>query len=397
METSAVGPRALYSSIATPTAVPVADTGPPIAAAPAPGRPLRLLFLAWRDLAHPLAGGSEVLVDHLAAGLAERGHHVHLLCGGPAGARSYRVTSTGGTYGQYIRTPLHYLTHARDFDLVVDVINGMPFFSPLWRRGPTLSLVNHIHRDQWALWFPRPLAALGRKMESAVMPRLYRRRTFMAVSHSTADALGSLGVPPGHIEVVHNGVDRVQRRPAKSAEPLFVAVGRLVPHKRFDLVLRLWDQVRPLTGGRLVIAGEGPERARLEAMAGPGASLAGWVPEGEKEELLDAAWLLLHPSLVEGWGLVVMEAAARETPTLALDAPGLRDSIVDGRTGLIAGSEEELARAWVALSADRARREHLGAAARLRSLDFSWAATVDAFLGVAADAIAAGAPRHRPR
>jgi glycosyltransferase involved in cell wall biosynthesis len=366
-------------------------------AEPASVRPLRVLFMAWRDLAHPLAGGSEVLVDHLATGLVERGHHVQLLCGGPAGARPYAVTSTGGTYSQYLLSPLHYLTHARDFDLVVDVANGLPFFSPTWRRGPTICLVNHLHRDQWALWFPRPLAALGRGLESRAMPLLYRRPLFMAVSNSTADALTSVGVAPEHITIVHNGVDAVAHDPTKAADPLFVAIGRLVPHKRFDLLLRLWDRVRPLTGGSLVIAGEGPERVRLEAMAGPGASLAGWLSQRDKGELLDAAWLLLHPAMVEGWGLVVMEAAARRTPTLAFDSPGLRDSILDRETGLLANSEDDLARAWVALSGDKSWRESLGTAARARASLFSWTATVDAFLELAATTIARGAARRSRR
>lgn len=391
VEVSAARPPASFSS------APLTSHAPTPASARAPGAPLRFLFMAWRDLANPLAGGSEVLVDRIASGLVARGHQVRLLCGGPAGTRTYEVTSTGGTCAQYLRSPLHYLTHARDYDLVVDVVNGMPFFSALWRRRPTLCLVNHVHADQWALWFPRPLAALGRQVETRVMPTLYRHRPFMAVSRSTANALATLGVAPERIAVVHNGVDAVAHRPAKSGEPLFVALGRLVPHKRFDLLLRLWEAVRPFTGGHLVIAGEGPDRARLEAMAGPGVTLAGWVSKEHKEGLLDAAWLLVHPAMVEGWGLVVMEAAARSTPALAFDAPGLRDSIVSGETGVLARSEEELASAWIALSANRAEREHMGAAARERAARFSWAATVDAFLELSVATIARQTSGGTPR
>src|SRR5258708_3188326 len=100
-----------------------------------------LLFVAWRDLANPRAGGSEVLVDRLADGMTARGDQVTLLCGGPAGEHSYRVIRNGGTYSQFLRAPLAY-QRLRDCDLVVEVCNGMPFFAPLWSRRPLVCLVN---------------------------------------------------------------------------------------------------------------------------------------------------------------------------------------------------------------------------------------------------------------
>src|SRR3954471_14168090 len=96
-------------------------------------RPLRVLFVSWRDMAHPQAGGSELLVDRLARGLIQRGHEAALVCGGPVGQHEYPVADAGGTYGQYVRAPLAYWRHFGDADLVVDVENGLPFFSPLWR------------------------------------------------------------------------------------------------------------------------------------------------------------------------------------------------------------------------------------------------------------------------
>jgi len=357
---------------------------------------MQVTFLARRELAHPMAGGSEVLVDRLACGMAQRGHQVELLCGGPTAPRAYPVSDMGGTYGPFLRAPLRTLARHRRSDLVVDVINGMPFFSPLWRRRPVLSLVNHVHLDQWALWFSPPQAAVGRWIEGQLMPAIYRRQRFVAVSASTAAGLMALGIPAEQISVVHNGVDPRPSQLMKSRLPLFVALGRLVPQKRFDLLLRLWEQVRPLTGGRLVIAGDGPERNRLRAMAGPDASLPGWLSEEAKQELLGDAWLLLHPAMMEGWGLVVMEGAAHATPAVCFDAPGVRDSVVHGETGLLAGSEDELAQAWVGLATDDRARAALGEQARRRADAFSWSLTVQRFAQVAEAVVAGRSPVLEP-
>lgn len=113
--------------------------------------------------------------------------------------------------------------------------------------------------------------------------------------------------------------------------------------------------------------------------------------EAEKHRLLCAAWMLLHPAAVEGWGLVVTEAAARSTPTLGFDVPGLRDSVEDGVTGILAPGASSFAAAWCALALDDERRETMGKAARERAADYRWTASVRRFAAVAAEAAAGAA------
>ncbi len=146
----------------------------------------------------------------------------------------------------------------------------------------------------------------------------------------------------------------------------------------------------PRHRGRLLIVGDGPERERLERLAGPGVEFTGHVSEAEKHRLLCAAWLLLHPSAVEGWGLVVTEAAARRTPTVAFDVPGLRDSVVDGETGVLAHGESSFAAAWCTLALSARRRELMGKAARDRAAAYRWERTVRQFRAVAAEAVRGG-------
>ncbi|MFE7856841.1 glycosyltransferase family 4 protein [Streptomyces sp. NPDC057403] len=360
-----------------------------------PPHPRRIVFLAHRDLDNPAAGGSELLVDRLAEGLTGLGHQVTLICGGPAAHRDYKVVSAGGEFGHYLRARSAFARQVGETDLLVEVCNGMPYLAPLWHRGPTLCLVNHVHSDLWKMRFGGPLtpaARLGRRLEQWALTGAQHRSLMVAVSPSTAHALRAIGVERDRIRVVHNGVEEPGPRTERSAEPLFVAVGRLVEYKRIDLLLRLWERVRPVTGGRLVIVGDGPERQRLEQLAGPGVEFAGHVSEAEKHRLLCAAWLLLHPSAVEGWGLVVTEAATRQTPTVAFDVPGLRDSVVDGETGVLAHGESSFAAAWCTLALSSERREAMGKAARDRAARYRWHRTVRQFRAVAAEAVRSWTP-----
>jgi glycosyltransferase involved in cell wall biosynthesis len=348
----------------------------------------KILFVAWRDLANPRAGGSEVLVDKLAAGMTARGDEVSLLCGGPSAERPYRVVRSGGTYSQFLRAPLAYWRRLGDSDLVVEVCNGMPFLTPMWSGRPQICLVNHVHTDLWRMMFPRPIAALGQFAESTVLPRAHRNNLFLTVSNSTADALREIGVPDERIRQICNGVVQPDPVTPRSPEPLFLAFGRLTEYKRIDLLLRLWERVRPVVGGKLVIAGDGSERQRLEAQAGPDVVFTGRVSEEEKHRLMCAAWLLLHPALIEGWGIVIAEAAIRGTPAIGFDVPGLRDSVVNGKTGLLVKNEGQFASAWASLALDRLRTEELGLDARVRAERLHWSAAVDGFAVVADEALA---------
>lgn len=359
--------------------------------------PMKVVFYAWRDLANPLAGGSEVLIDRLASGLVERGHDVSLVCAGPVAQREYKVVRNGGTYSQYVLAPLRHMTTFRDADLVVDVANGMSFYTPMWRRKPSICFVNHVHTAQWAAWFPRPIAAVARGIEKDLMPFAYRNRLFVAVSPSTASALEAIGVDPDRIRIVHNGVDPVATLLPKSPEPLFVALGRLVPHKRYDLLLRQWERVREQVGGRLIIAGDGPERARLTELAGEGVELVGQISEAEKTRLLGTAWLFLHPSMLEGWGIVIMEAASAGTATLGFSVPGVQDSVVAGTSGVLVRSESEFGNEWIRLAQDASARSALEVGARSVARRYSWTRSVDDFVRVAEEAVRGPQPAATPR
>jgi glycosyltransferase involved in cell wall biosynthesis len=343
---------------------------------------VRIALLAWRDLAHPEAGGSERVVDRLAAGATARGHDVTLFAGGPVGSRTYPVIDTGGRFSQYVMAPVRLRRSVPDPDVVVDVENGIPFFSPLWRRRPVVCLVHHVHTEQWGLYFPKPIAAFGAMLERRAMPSVYRHAQFVAISASTAAALERIGVDPVRLHTITLGTEPVSEVVPEDPERMYLALSRLVPHKRIDVLLDIWEQVRPRIGGTLVIVGDGPERAHLERRAGDGVCFTGFVDESEKQRLLGRAWLLLHPALHEGWGVVVMEAAAAATPTIGFDVVGVRDSVRHGTTGLLAETVTQFAQCWIDLATDPVERARLGEGARAWAHHVSWDRAIDQFLDV---------------
>ena len=348
---------------------------------------MRIVVLAWCDTAHPQAGGSEVVVDQLAARLTERGHEVELLHGGPSGSHQYKSSTIGGNYVQYLRAPFAFFRRQKGVDVVVDVENGIPYFSPLWQRRPVVGLVHHIHTEQWSMQFPEPIAAVGRWLEGRLMPWAYKRTPFVAVSQSTSTGLSELGIDSTHITTIEMGLDFDPLTPEPSPEPRFLVLSRLVPHKRVELALQMWEEVRPITGGTLVIVGDGPEFDSLKARAGEMVEFTGWVDENRKRQELSHAWLLIHPAHHEGWGTVVMEAAAASVPTIAFDVAGVRDSVENGVTGYLATSETDFVAHWIQLASKATLRSNMAAAARTRAATFTWDRAVTRFESVLQQAI----------
>ncbi|MGH3739041.1 MAG: glycosyltransferase family 4 protein [Micromonosporaceae bacterium] len=351
----------------------------------------RVLCLNWRDTRHPEGGGSERYIEQIAQGLAALGDEVTIFCAKHDRAPSdetvdgVRFRRRGNRLTIYLRALWHVLRHRAD--VVVDVQNGMPFFSVLVARCPVIVLVHHVHREQWRVVLPGPLARFGWWIESWLAPRLYRRCQYVAVSEVTKGELAVLGVDPARVTVVPNGMYPVPPVSSAVAEtPTLVTVGRIVPHKRLEHAVEALHQLRERWPTlRLDVIGEGWWSQQLadyaaERGVADRVRLRGYVDEQTKHEMLAASWLHLCPSLKEGWGIVVMEAAAHGVPTVAYRyAGGVAESIVDGATGVLVGDQEEFTDAVSRLLADRARRTTMGEAARERALTFGWANSLKAF------------------
>lgn len=346
---------------------------------------MRVLFLSWRDTTHPDGGGSEVYVERVAAGLAGRGHEVTVLCAHHAGAADvsvrdgFRVLRRGGRLTVYLHGLAYLLSPAgRRTHVVVDVINGLPFAAPLVRRRGLVALVHHVHREQWRIIYPGWGGRLGWFVESRIVPWCYRKVPFVTVSEASKRDLAALGLP--RAAVVRNGTPPLPApRLPRSATPRLCVLSRLVPHKRIEQAIGLVADLRDRHPGLVLdLVGDGWWARELDAeiaRLGVGDMVVrhGRVDEQTKADLLGQAWLMVLPSVREGWGIAVLEAAAVGTPTVAYaGAGGTAESVVGGTTGVLVDDEAGLRLEVDRLLAEPARLAALGRAARERAATFTW-------------------------
>ena len=350
-----------------------------------------VLVLNERDLDNPRAGGAEIHLFEIFGRLAAAGDRVTMLCAGfPGGATEATIAgvhvrrlggSRVGYYAQVVQACRAYIARERP-EVLVEALNKMPFLSPLYTRLPLVAIVHHLFGTTAFQQVPAPVAAAVVGAEWLI-PRLYRRATFVAISDSSRDDMIARGIPGSAIRVVLCGVDHARYRPdasARDARPLIVFVGRLERYKRLDVLLEAVAALR--RGGldaRAVIAGAGDAldavRAQARALGlADCVAVPGFVDEAEKVRLLQAAHVAVQPSEKEGWGLTVIEANACGTPCVAAAVPGLRDSVRDGETGLLVPPRdpETLAASLGRVLRDDALRARLAAGALAWAARFNW-------------------------
>jgi glycosyltransferase involved in cell wall biosynthesis len=364
----------------------------------------RVHILGWRDLADVEAGGSEVHAATIARLWATAGLDVILRTSYAQGHRyfavrdGYRVIRKAGRYMVFPRAVWAEATAKYGHrDGLVEIWNGMPFLSPVWADGPRVVILHHAHTDMWPMVLPPKWARAGDFIERRVAPPLYRNSSIVTLSESSRrNLVDRLGFRAERVTVAPPGIDERFSPGTRSRTPLALAVGRMMPVKRFAMAIRAAAAVRQrIPDFHLVIVGDGHERPDLEALidelaAHDAVSLPGRVSDEELVDLYQRAWLLLSTSAAEGWGMSITEAAACGTPAVVSRIAGHEDAVVHDQTGLLVAGDDHraFADAVVGLVTDNARRSRLGAAALARAAQFSWGSTaVEVLRALADDAI----------
>ncbi len=353
----------------------------------------RILILNWRDISHPRAGGAEKVTHEIARRWAQWGHHVtqfSALYPGAAseeeidGVRILRAGRQDTVHWEAFRGYRRRLLGC--CDVIVDEVNTIPFFAPMYAREPVVMFCHQLAREVWHYEAPFPLSVVGFVAEPLYL-RAYRTTPFLTVSESTRNDLRRLGLKgPGFI--VRNAIDlpaatRLPALDSKERDLTLVFVGRVVPSKRVDHIIRALSHLhrRGYAQARLWIVGAWDDRYKraldkLIAEHALGESVIFWgrVEEATKERCLARAHVVVMTSVREGWGLAVSEANAVGTPGVVYDVPGLRDSTLHAQTGIVCtrNDPESLATSILALCGNRDYYARLRYAAWTMARQLTW-------------------------
>jgi glycosyltransferase involved in cell wall biosynthesis len=323
---------------------------------------VRILICNWKDLAHPRAGGAEVWTHGVASAWAAEGHEVTLACSSapglaPLDERDGVEIVRGGDYRWSVGAHARHVYAGYDgkFDVVIDEINTRPFFAPRWATNSRVVPVMHqVAREVWFRETPLPVAVMGRFVLEPAWLRAYRGLRVGATSASTAESLASYGITETF--VVPMGSDlpaEPAAAAAKAAAPTFVFVGRMCRMKRpMDAINAFRIVQLDVPHARLLMIGTGPDESYVRRHAGAGVEMLGYVPAAERDDLVRTAHALVATSVREGWGLVVSEAAALGTGTIAYRVPGLIDSVTATGGVLVDPKIAALARAMTGVALD---------------------------------------------
>ncbi|MEM5835087.1 MAG: glycosyltransferase family 4 protein [Candidatus Aenigmatarchaeota archaeon] len=344
---------------------------------------MKILILNWRCWKHPWAGGAERYLYEISKRLVKRGHEITWFVSSFDGAKErefedgIEIIRRGGKFSIYLHAFWYYLKELRkrNFDLVIEDINGVPFLTPLYVWKPKKMGIIH-HLVGWKIFskelklYQAFIAWLAEKL----IPIFYFHLPFITVSKSSKEELNKNFIKK--VSIVQNGLDfkiKAKTQTRKFRKPIIIYLGRFKKYKRIYLLINAFRIVKKrIKDAELWLVGGGDWKFEGKV---EGVKNFGKVDEKRKKELLTKAWVLVSPSIKEGWGINVIEANACGTPCIAYDVPGLRDSIVDGKTGLLVkenGNIEALANAIIKVLEDEKLRNKLSINALKWARRFSW-------------------------
>lgn len=359
---------------------------------------MNLLVLNWNDLKNPFAGGAEVHLEELLRRLVRRGHTATLLCSGWAGCEreetvdGVRIIRRGNRYNFNLIAPMHLRRLARQnrYDLLIEDINKIPFYTPLYLKMKRLVVIPHLFATTV---FQEVNFILGSYIYLAERPLtiIYRGDRFNVISESTADDIAARGIPRNDISVIHCGIDREVYYPDRSVnkyeQPTILYLGRIKKYKSIQHVILALKKVREtLPGARLMVVGAGDYIPQLKSLVAMlelenAVEFPGFVTQDEKVERMRRAQVAVLPSLKEGWGLTNIESNACGTAVIAARTPGLRDSVKDGVSGLLYehGDIDELAGKLLLIMQDNDIRRRLEQGGLEWAERFNWDSAAEKF------------------
>lgn len=360
---------------------------------------LKILIFSWRDPKHPLAGGAEQVVHEHCKGWIKAGHKVTLFSSRMGKLKGHEILDkvevirSGNHYlGVQISGFIYYLRYREKYDLVVDQFHGWPFFTPLYVKKPLLALIQETARK---VWFSNPLdfplnwvvGVIGYLTEPFIF-KLYKNTPFMTGSESAKYDVSKMGIPLKNITSIPHGVILLKKalRIKKQDQSTITYLGVLSKDKGVEDAIICFSLLRAEGRYKFWIIGKAEtnvyenklknmvKKLNLEDVV----KFWGFVPQGDKFNLLAKSYLLINPSSHEGWGLVNIEANSVATPVVSYNNAGLIDSVSDGVSGIICSENnpESLASNVIRIFNDKKLYQKLQKGAIGWSKIFKWEKSV---------------------
>jgi glycosyltransferase involved in cell wall biosynthesis len=355
---------------------------------------LRILMFNWRCWLNPEMGGAEVFTHEILRRWVEIGHEATLFtsrfknCKAEEVVDGVRIVREGGRYSAYLKARECYrkFFSKEGYEIVIDEINTVPFFTPKFvKNGEKIfALIHQLAREYWFYETPFPIDYLGYYFLEERWLKNYWSIPTVTVSESSRKDLVDLGFKK--VFVVGEGLNfkPLEKLGEKEHFPVIVFAGRLNKAKRPDQAIEAFKIVKnKVPDAELWIIGNGYFNQKLKKIAVEGIKFFN-AADDERRKLLKKAWVLVNPSVREGFGLNVIEANALGVPCVAYDVAGLRDAVVNNETGLLArsGDLEALAEAIFQILANETLRLRMSENALMYSRRFSWDKVADKFLKV---------------
>lgn len=357
---------------------------------------MNILILNWRDIKSPRGGGAEILTHEMAKRWAKAGHQVTQFSSFFEGAQKeetidrVKIIRQGHSDLRYPFSSVHfrafkyYQKNKNMIDVIVDEAHGFPFFTSLYVHKRKVVLICEVAEELWVKMFGPIFGPIGKFVERIYLRFLYKNTPYLTISNSTKGELIKKGVKPQNITVLPMGltIPKTIKNVDKEKIPTLIFVGRLTKSKGIeDAIMAIEKISKEKPNVKLWIVGSG-EKEYVSHLQEVAAKLNlinniifwGFVSDEKKFELMAKAHILLAPSVKEGWGLIVPEAAYIGTPSIVYNVFGLRDIVDNGVNGIIvkANTPLELAKEVIDILADNNLYEKLRINAKKSALNYNW-------------------------
>ncbi len=351
---------------------------------------LNILVVNWQCIKNPSGGGAEVHFHEIFKRIAAMGHNVTLFCSMFPGAEAEEMIDgirtirkgSRSLFNFYVKSEYRTRFSKEHYDIIIDDINKIPFYMTRYVKEPLLAISHHffgksIFREA------RFVSAIYVYLAEKLVDVYYNKAPFVVVSQSTLDEFVSRGFDSNKFSIVHNAIEQKDFPMGgceKSPNPVITYFGRLKKYKSPDHLLRAFAIVSPsFPTAELHIIGRGDFRPQMEKLVRElgiteKTTFFGFVSDEEKKRLLSLSHCVVNTSMKEGWGITNIEANACRTLTISADVPGLRDSVLNGVSGLLYkyGDVAALAEKIHEVLSSEERLNHLSEGAVRWASEFSW-------------------------